>query len=71
VNVPGSTLLIPVADLAHHHVAVLCYLVQNGACIFDDINKKKIPGMEKFSSLVDVNNPYPLTYVAFDIMRQQ
>jgi hypothetical protein len=63
VNVPGSTLIIPVADLAQHHVAVLCYLVQNGACIFDDINKNPIPGMEKFSALVDVKNPYPLTYV--------
>jgi len=62
VNVSGSTLIIPVADLAQHHVAVLCYLVQNGACIFDDINKNPIPGIEKFSSLVDVKNPYPLTY---------
>jgi len=63
VNVPGSTLIIPIADLAQHHIAVLCYLVQNGACIFDDINKNPIPGMEKFSALVDVKNPYPLTYV--------
>jgi len=63
VNVPGSTLIIPVADLAQHHIAVLCYLVQNGACIFDDVNKNPIPGMEKFSALVDVKNPYPLTYV--------
>lgn len=63
VNVPGSTLIIPVADLAQHHIAVLCYLVQNGACLFDDINKNPIPGIEKFGSLVDVKNPYPLTYV--------
>jgi hypothetical protein len=62
-NVPGSTLIIPVADVAQHHVAMLCYLVQNGACIFDDISKTKIPGMEKFRALVDVENPYPLTYV--------
>lgn len=63
VNVPGSTLVIPVADLAQHHVAVLCYLAQNGACIMDDINGNPIPGMEKFRGLVDVDNPYPLTYV--------
>ena len=37
--------------------------MQNGACIFDDINKNLIPGIEKFSSLVDVKNPYPLTYI--------
>jgi len=62
VNVPGSTLTIPVADLARHNIVVLCYLVQNGACIFDDVNKNPIPGIEKFSSLVDVKNPYPFTY---------
>ncbi|KAA0221563.1 hypothetical protein EDS67_28305, partial [candidate division KSB1 bacterium] len=56
VNVPGSTLIIPVADLAQHHIAVLCYLVQNGACIFDDVNKNPVPGIEKFSALVDVKN---------------
>ena len=63
VNVPGSTLFIPVADLAQHHIAVLCYLVQNGACIFDDVTKAEIPGLERFSSLVDLKNPYPLSYV--------
>jgi hypothetical protein len=62
-NVPGSTLIIPVADLAQHMILVLCYLVQNGACIFDDINKTAIPGIEKFKKLVDVENPFPLSYV--------
>lgn len=63
VNRPGSTLAIPVADLAQHHLAVLCYLVQNGACMFDDVHGTKIPGMERFAKLVDVDNPYPLTYL--------
>jgi hypothetical protein len=63
VNRPGSTLVIPVADLARHHIAQLCYLVQNGACMFDDVNKSPIPGMEKFKDLVDVDNPYPLTFM--------
>jgi hypothetical protein len=62
VNRPGSTLVIPVGDLAQHSLAGLCYLVQNGACIFDDINKSPIPGIEKFSHLVDVKNPYPLSF---------
>jgi hypothetical protein len=62
VNRPGSTLIIPVADLAQHHLAVLCYLVQNGACIYDDVHKARIPGIERFRELVDVDNPYPLTY---------
>jgi len=62
-NVPGSTLIIPVADAAQHHIASLMYLVQNGACIYDDINKTPIPGIEKFSSIVDIENPYPMTFV--------
>jgi hypothetical protein len=62
-NVPGSTVVIPVADLAQHMLMVLCYLVQNGACIYDDVNNRPIPGMEKFAGLVNVEAPYPLTYV--------
>ena len=62
-NVPGSTFIMPVADLAQHMVLTLCYLVQNGACIYDDVNNQPIPGIEKFKSLVDVENPYPLAYV--------
>jgi len=62
-NVPGSTFIMPVADLAQHMVLSLCYLVQSGACIYDDVNNQPIPGMEKFKHLVDVENPYPLAYV--------
>jgi hypothetical protein len=62
-NVPGSTLLIPVADLAQHLLLSLCYLVQNGACIYDDVHNRPIPGMEAFKDIVDVENPYPLSYV--------
>lgn len=62
-NVPGSTLVIPVADLAQHMILVLCYLVQNGTCIFDDVNGQPIPGLDQFRSIVDVENPFPLAYV--------
>ncbi len=62
-NVAGSTLVIPVADLAQHLILSLCYLVQNGACIFDDVNDKPIPDIDRFKSIVDVQNPFPLTYV--------
>ncbi|PRY22209.1 hypothetical protein CLV78_107133 [Aliiruegeria haliotis] len=62
-NVPGSTLIIPVADLAQHMILVLCYLVQNGACLFDDVNGRPIPTMEKYSAIIDVENPFPLSYV--------
>ncbi len=62
-NVPGSTLIIPVADLAQHILLALCYFVQNGVCIYDDVNNRPIPGVEKFKHLVDIENPYPLSYV--------
>ena len=29
-NRPGSTLLIPVGDIAQHMIAILCFMVQNG-----------------------------------------
>jgi hypothetical protein len=62
-NQPGSTLIIPVADAAQHHLANLCYLVQNGVCVFDDIANAPIPGIKKFSSIVDIDNPYPLSFI--------
>ena len=62
VNRPGSTLIIPVADLAQHAIAMLCFLVQNGACIYDDINDRKIPGIERFGGLVNLDEPFPLSY---------
>jgi hypothetical protein len=62
-NVPGSTLIIPVVDLAQHIILGLCYFVQNGVCIFDDVNNRPVTGIEKFRHLVDIENPYPLSYV--------
>ena len=37
-NRPGSTLLIPVGDMAQHMIAILCFMVQNGYALYDDIN---------------------------------
>lgn len=61
-NRPGSTLIIPVADIAQHAIAGLCFLTQNGYCISDDVNRERIPGIERFLRLVDVENPMPLTF---------
>jgi hypothetical protein len=63
VNRPGSTMIFPVADLAQHTLLILCFLVQNGYCMFDDYNNERIPGLEKFRKLVDVDNPFPLSFV--------
>ncbi|AFM24901.1 hypothetical protein [Desulfomonile tiedjei] len=63
VNRPGSFLVIPVADLAQHVLLNICYMLQNGVVLTDDINKRSIPGIEKFGHMVDVNNTWPLTFV--------
>jgi hypothetical protein len=60
-NQPGSTLLFPVADLAQHFIAILCYLVQNGSCLYDNVHGERIAGLERFRHLVDLDNPAPLT----------
>jgi hypothetical protein len=61
-NVEGSTLIIPVADVAQHIILALCYLVQNGACLYDDINKQPIPGLSKFKDLINPENAYPISF---------
>ncbi|ACU96993.1 hypothetical protein [Saccharomonospora viridis] len=62
VNVPGSLLVIPVADIAQHLLAVLCFLTQNGYAIYDDIHNRALPGLDQFRGLVDVEEPFPLTF---------
>jgi hypothetical protein len=63
VNEPGSLLAIPVADIAQHHIANLCFFTQNGYCIYDDVNARQIPGLEEFGDLVDIAEPIPLSFV--------
>jgi hypothetical protein len=61
-NRPGSTVIMPIVDLAQHAIAGLCFLVQNGVCVYDDINDRTIPGTEKFGALVNLEEPFPLSY---------
>jgi hypothetical protein len=63
VNQPGTLLVLPVGDLAQHVLLNLCYMLQNGLVVFDDINRRAIPGIRKFQGMVDVNNTWPLTFV--------
>jgi hypothetical protein len=62
-NEPGSLLVIPVADIAQHHIANLCFFTQNGYCIFDDVHQRPAPGLDEFADLVDTTNPIPLSFV--------
>jgi len=63
VNHPGTLLVIPVGDLAQHVLLNLCYMLQNGIVIKDDIHGRSVPGIERFSQIVDVGNTWPLTFV--------
>jgi hypothetical protein len=62
-NAPGSLLAFPVGDLAQHTLLNLAFYVQNGFCIYDDIHGRQIPGLEEFGDLVDLQNPYPLSFL--------
>lgn len=63
VNHPGTTLVIPVGDLAQHVLAGLCYYTQNKICFYDDINKRSIEGIDRFRDIVDVEKPLPLSFL--------
>jgi hypothetical protein len=62
-NVPGSTLIWPVADVAQHVILLLLYLVQNGTGIYDDVNNRQIPGLEKFAHRLNMEVAYPMTFL--------
>ena len=63
VNHPGTMLVIPVGDLAQHVLLNLCYMLQNGLVIRDDINGRQVPGIDRFKGIVDTENTWPLTFV--------
>ncbi|MDY0040583.1 MAG: hypothetical protein RBS57_09750 [Desulforhabdus sp.] len=63
VNRPGSLLIIPVADVAQHNIANLCYYLQNGFCIYDDLHGNPIEGLERFRHLYDPDNLLPLSFM--------
>ena len=63
VNHPGTLLVIPVGDLSQHMLLNLCYLLQNGLVIIDDLNRRPVPGIEQFSPIVDVSRTFPLSFV--------
>ncbi|HHO47978.1 MAG TPA: hypothetical protein ENN06_05945 [Desulfobacteraceae bacterium] len=63
VNKPSTLLVIPVGDLSQHVLLNLCYMLQNGLVLYDDINRRAIPGIERFKDIVDVDNVWPITFV--------
>ena len=63
VNRPGTLLVTPVGDLSQHVLLNLCYMLQNGLVLTDDIHRRAIPGIGQFTGIVDVNNTWPITFV--------
>jgi hypothetical protein len=63
VNRPGTLMVIPVGDLSQHVLLALCYMLQNGLVLTDDVHKRPIPGIDRFSTIVDVHNTWPITFV--------
>jgi hypothetical protein len=61
-NHPGSLLAFPVADLAEHVMSILWFYAANGYTVYDDVNRRSIPGTERFSSLPHAHEPVPLSF---------
>jgi len=62
-NKPSTLVVIPVGDLSQHVLLNLCYMLQNGLVLYDDINKNSIPGIEQFEDIVDTTSVWPITFV--------
>ncbi|MEG8181520.1 hypothetical protein GZH49_23745 [Nocardia terpenica] len=62
-NHPGSLLVIPVTDIAQHTLLNLMFFAQNGYVVYDDINNRPIPGIERYRDLARVDDPLPLSFL--------
>lgn len=62
-NKPSTLVVIPVGDLSQHVLLTLCYMLQNGMVLYDDIHRRPIPGIEQFKDIVDVTQVWPITFV--------
>ena len=63
VNRPGSLFIFPIADVALHNLLNLCYYLQNGYCLYNDVYGEEIKGLEKFRHLYDPGNLLPLSFI--------
>jgi hypothetical protein len=63
-NHEGSTLILPVVDLAQHMLDGIWYYALDGRVIYDDISKKPIPEIDKFPNVIaNPNDVIPLSFL--------
>lgn len=64
-NVPGSTVFVPVCDVAQQLIGFLFIVIGSGALIYDDLAGRPAGDLDRFvdAGLVDRERPYPLSYL--------
>ena len=70
-NHEGSTLILPVVDLAQHFLDAIWYYALDGKIVYDDIAKKPIPGLEKFPNVIaNPNDVVPLSFLELMVVAE-
>ena len=64
-NTEGSTLYIPVTNVAEQLIAMLFIVVESGYLVYDDLNKRNAGELTKYldTKLLDKDRRYPLSYL--------
>ncbi len=62
-NKPSSLVIMPVGDLSQHVLLNICYMLQNGLVLYDDIHQRPLPGIGQFGDIVDVEKVWPISFV--------
>ena len=60
-NKPSTLVVIPVADVSQHLLLGLCYMLQNGLVLYDDVHRQAIPRIDRFGDMVDTDSVLPIT----------
>jgi hypothetical protein len=70
LDAPGTTLAIPVADVARQLLATIRQHVRDGRAIVDDRSRLPIAGIEHYADLIDLDAPLTLSHVEAQALAQ-
>lgn len=70
LDAPGTTLVIPVADVARQLLATIRQHVRDGRAIVDDRSRLPISGIEHYADLIDLDAPLALSHVEAQALAQ-